>query len=210
MIVANDFKEFGMLTIFFKGYLSAAALIMAIGAQNAFVLAQGVKQQYHWHVAAVCIFFDVLFISAGMLGIGVLLEQWPEADVFFRIGGAIFLFWYGSKALRAFFSDDALSVGIANASLKGALLVALMVSTLNPHVYLDTVILLGGIGNQYTGDAKYGFWKGAVMASISLFIMLTLAAKALSPWLSQPRYWRWVEACVAIFMWSLAVWLILE
>ncbi len=199
-----------MFTFFLKGYLSAAALIMAIGAQNAFVLAQGVKQRFHWQVAAVCIFFDVLFISAGMLGIGALLAEWPDAVTWFKLGGAIFLFWYGSKALRAFFANDALSAGVAQSNLKSALWIAIMVSTLNPHVYLDTVILLGGIGNQYVNAPKYSFWVGAVSASISWFLLLTLAAKALSPWLSQPRYWRWVEVAVAVFMWSLAIWLVLE
>lgn len=198
--------------IFFiaKGYMAAAALIMAIGAQNAFVLAQGVKRQHHWPVASICILADVLFISIGMIGAGVVIQQWPMALQLFQIGGFIFLCVYGYLAFKAFISTTGLTASQAKGDLKSAAVTALVVSCLNPHVYLDTVVLLGSIGNQFTGEEKNSFWIGAVLASMSWFVFLTLLAKSLSPWLGKPQIWRWVEGLVALMMWTIAAWLLLK
>lgn len=196
-----------MLIYMAKGFLAAAALIMAIGAQNAFVLAQGVRRQHHWPVAIICILSDMLFISLGMLGAGVVIQQWPVALELFQLGGFIFLCAYGYKAFRAFLCTPGLSTSQAKGDLKSALITALVVSCLNPHVYLDTVVLLGSIGNQFTGNEKNSFWIGAVLASLSWFVVLTLLAKWLSPWLGKPHVWRWVEALVALMMWTIAAWL---
>ncbi|WP_293267230.1 LysE family transporter [Neptunomonas sp.] len=199
-----------MIIYMAKGYLAAAALIIAIGAQNAFVLAQGVKRQHHWPVAAICIFVDVLLISFGMIGAGVVIQQWPIAMKAIQVLGFVFLSGYGFIAFKAFLSVKALTAGQAKGDLKSALIMALGVSCLNPHVYLDTVVLLGSIGNQFTGSEKYSFWMGAVLASFSWFVFLTLLAKALAPWLSKPSVWRWVEALVALMMWTIAAWLLSE
>lgn len=195
-----------MLAVF-QGYMAAAALIIAIGAQNAFVLAQGIKRQHHWAVASVCIFIDACLISLGMLGAGVVINQWPEMLTVLHLGGFLFLSVYGYKAFMAFFHAQGLSAGRAQQDLKSVLLTTLAVSLLNPHVYLDTVVLLGSIGSQYTGEARNGFWIGAVLASLSWFLVLTLLARTLSPWLSKPQVWRWVELLVAMMMWTLAFWL---
>lgn len=199
-----------MLAFVITGYATAAALIMAIGAQNAFVLAQGVKRQHHWPVVWVCIAGDALFISLGMLGAGVVVNSWPEVLHLFRLGGFLFLLWYGAQALKRFVWPSALKAGVAQASLKAALLMALAVTFLNPHVYLDTVVLLGSIGNQYTGSARYGFWVGAVMASASWFVLLNVLAMVLAPWLGKANVWRWVELLVGVIMWCLAGWLLWE
>ena len=193
-----------------KGYMAAAVLIMAIGAQNAFVLAQGVKRQYHWPVATICILVDALFISIGMVGAGVVIQQWPIALKLFQVGGLIFLCVYGFFAFRAFISPTGLTAGQAKGDLKSAIITALVVSCLNPHVYLDTVVLLGSIGNQFAGAEKTSFWIGAILASFSWFVFLTFLAKGLSPWLGKPHIWRWVEGLVALMMWAIAAWLLLK
>ena len=194
----------------FKGYWSAAALIMAIGAQNAFVLAQAVKKQHHWPVVCLCIAIDMLLISIGMMGAGAVIQLWPAALNILCLGGVVFLSWYGLQSFKAFFNPEALSAGRAQTTLKAAILTALGVSLLNPHVYLDTVVLLGSIGNQFHGAEKYGFWLGAMLASISWFVALTLLAKKLAPWLGRPQVWRWVELLVALMMWGIAFWLVWE
>ncbi|BBB30933.1 LysE/ArgO family amino acid transporter [Neptunomonas japonica] len=198
--------------IFFiaKGYMAAAALIIALGAQNAFVLAQGVKRQHHWPVAATCFLVDAILISLGMVGAGVVIQHWPNALTVIQIGGFIFLFGYGFCAFKAFLMPAALTASQAKGSLKSALITTLAVSCLNPHVYLDTVVLLGSLGNQFTGSEKYSFWIGAILASFSWFVLLTLLAKALSPWLAKPAVWRWVEALVGVMMWTIAAWLLSE
>lgn len=193
-----------------KGYMAAAALIIALGAQNAFVLAQGVKRQHHWPVAATCFLVDALLISLGMVGAGVVIQYWPNALTVIQIGGSIFLFGYGFFAFRAFLSPTALTASQAKGDLKSALITTLAVSCLNPHVYLDTVVLLGSLGNQFTGSEKYSFWVGAILASFSWFVLLTLLAKGLSPWLGKPSVWRWVEALVGVMMWTIALWLLSE
>lgn len=199
-----------MIIYMAKGYMAAAALIMAIGAQNAFVLAQGVRRQHHWPVAAVCILSDALFISLGMMGAGFVIQEWPAVLPLFQLGGFIFLCGYGYVAFRAFFSTKGLTASLAKGDLKSAVVTALIVSCLNPHVYLDTVVLLGSIGNQFAGSEKYSFWIGAVFASISWFVLLTLLARALSPWLRKPQVWRWVEGLVGLMMWTIAAWLLLK
>jgi L-lysine exporter family protein LysE/ArgO len=193
-----------------KGYMAAAALIIALGAQNAFVLAQGVKRQHHWPVAATCFLVDAILISLGMVGAGVVIQYWPNALTVIQIGGFIFLFGYGFFAFRAFLSPTALTASQAKGDLKSALITTLAVSCLNPHVYLDTVVLLGSLGNQFTGSEKYSFWIGAILASFSWFVLLTLLAKALSPWLGKPSVCRWVEALVGVMMWTIAAWLLSE
>jgi len=193
-----------------QGYGSAMALIMAIGAQNAFVLGKGVQRHYHWPVAAICISCDVVLISAGMLGAGFVFEQWPWLLDAFRVGGVIFLSVYGFKAFQSFLSPAGLEANTKRAGLRATLLTALAVSLLNPHVYLDTVILLGSLGSQHQGHAKLLFWVGAMLASFSWFIFLTLAARKLSPWLEKPHIWRWVDLLVALMMWSIALWLVVD
>lgn len=197
-----------MLLSGINGFLSAAALIIAIGAQNAFVLAQGVRRTYHWPVAITCMVIDALLISLGMLGGAALIAQWPEVLQLCRIAGAVFLLGYGYRNLRAFFVADALRAGVACSSLSAALLTTLAVSLLNPHVYLDTVVLLGSIGNQLSGTSRYAFWLGAVLASLVWFSSLTWLARLLAPWLGQAHIWRWVELGVALTMWGIAGWLI--
>lgn len=190
--------------------MTAAALIIAIGAQNAYVLAQGVKRQHHWSVAGICMFGDILTISLGMVGAGVLIDQFPEVIDLFRIAGVLFLSWYGWKSFQGFLNPSAFKLEATKGQFKVVIATTLAVTFLNPHVYLDTVVLLGGIGNQYSGQEKNLFWIGAILASMTWFTLLTLTARVLAPYLSQPRVWRWVELLIGLMMWALACWLVFE
>lgn len=133
-----------------KGLATSAGLIVAIGAQNAFLLTQSLKRQFHWPIALLCILFDALMISAGVAGLGVLINQSPLLLEVARWGGALFLLWFGLNAARRALGHNSLAAngrGIRN--LRSALITTTAVTLLNPHAWIDTVVLLGSIGGQY-------------------------------------------------------------
>ena len=142
---------------YMNGLLVALGLIMAIGAQNAFVLAQSLRREHHLPVAALCVTFDALLVAAGVFGLATLLAQSPLLLSIARWGGAAFLLWYGSQALRRACSKQSLQQGENQAvrSLRAVLLSALAVTLLNPHVYLDTVLLIGSLGAQQSVPGAY-------------------------------------------------------
>jgi len=133
-----------------NGLLVALGLIMAIGTQNAFVLAQSLRREHHLPVAALCVACDALLVAAGVFGLATVLAQNPTLLAVARWGGAVFLIWYGSQALRRAFSKQSLDQGENHTvrSLRAVMLSALAVTLLNPHVYLDTVLLIGSLGAQ--------------------------------------------------------------
>lgn len=193
-------------TILLQGFLTGGGLIVAIGAQNAFVLSQGVRRQYHWPVALLCVLSDTLLISFGVLGMGALISDSPTLLQVARIGGALFLGYYGFRALRSALRPVGLSAGQSGArSLRSALLTALAVSLLNPHVYLDTVVLLGSIATQHGEQLRFWFGAGAVLASFCWFLLLGLGAPRLAPLFASPRAWRVLDGIICLVMWSIAV-----
>ena len=193
-----------------KGLGTSAGLIMAIGAQNAFVLSQGLKRQYHWPIAGVCSFFDAVLITLGVAGMGALISQnelWLSVA---RWGGAAFLFWYGFGALRSALKDQSLDADRKGAtSLKKALLTTLAVTLLNPHAYLDTVVLIGSIGGQYPEGERFWFAFGAISFSFIWFFGISLGARWLAPLFQKPIAWRVLDAAVCLMMWSIAVSLVI-
>ncbi len=196
-----------VLHSYFNGLLVAAGLIMAIGAQNAFVLAQGLRREHHLSAALVCMSCDIVLILAGTLGLAVLLQQSPLAMEITRWGGVGFLCCYAFLALRRAFSSQALGADQQPPrSRKAVLLATLAVTLLNPHVYLDTVVLIGSIGAQQSWPLLFAL--GAASASIIWFFSLALGAARLAPWLRRPSTWRWIDLGVAAMMlsvaWSLA------
>lgn len=192
---------------FINGLLVALGLIMAIGAQNAFVLAQSLRREHHLAVAAVCILCDALLISAGVFGLAQVLASDPRLLALARWGGAAFLLWYGTQALRRALRPGQLQTDSAPARpLDAVLLATLAVTLLNPHVYLDTVLLIGSLGAQQAIPAAFA--AGAACASLLWFASLALGAAALAPWLARPITWRIIDALVALMMWSVAVQLI--
>jgi len=193
-----------MFATLLQGFVTGGSLIVAIGAQNAFVLSQGVHRQYHWQVALFCMCSDALLISAGMLGMGAFAELWPNGMQWMLYGGIAFLFVYGALSFKSAMTDHSLKAGQVKTSLRSAMLMVAFVSFANPHVYLDTVILLGTIGEQFEGAAKNSFWLGAVIASVCWFVLLTSAARMLAPWLAKPSVWRGIELAIGVMMWLLA------
>ena len=195
---------------YLNGLLVAFGLIMAIGTQNAFVLAQSLRREHHLPVAAFCVVCDALLVAAGVFGLATLLAQNPLLLSVARWGGAVFLLWYGTQALRRAFSTLSLehSASQTARSLKAVMLSALAVTLLNPHVYLDTVLLIGSLGAQQSVPGAYVV--GAASASLMWFFTLALGAAWLAPWLARPNTWRILDLLVAVMMYAVALQLIVS
>jgi len=195
---------------YLNGLLVAAGLIVAIGAQNAFVLAQSLRREHHLPVAALCVLCDALLVTAGVFGLASLLAQSPLLLGLARWGGAAFLLWLGVQALRRACNPQALQqAGAAGPrSRRAVLLTALAVTLLNPHVYLDTVLLIGSLGAQQTVPGAYAL--GAASASLLWFFALALGAAWLAPWLARPATWRLLDLAVALMMLAVAAQLLIN
>ncbi|WP_044873628.1 LysE/ArgO family amino acid transporter [Pseudomonas sp. LFM046] len=193
---------------YLNGLLMAAGLIIAIGAQNAFVLAQSLRREHHLPVAALCVLCDALLVSAGVFGLATLLAQNPLLLAVARWGGVAFLLWYGVQALRRAVKPGILdqSAEAGPRSRRAVLLAALAVTLLNPHVYLDTVLLIGSLGAQQTVPGAYAL--GAASASLVWFFALALGAAWLAPWLARPATWRLLDLAVALMMFAMAAQLV--
>lgn len=193
---------------YFNGLLVALGLIMAIGTQNAFVLAQGLRREHHVPVAVLCIVCDAVLVAVGVFGLANVLMQNPTLLTMARWGGVVFLSWYGLQALRRACARQSLEQGAGQGmrSRRAVLLSALAVTLLNPHVYLDTVLLIGSLGAQQSVPGAYV--AGAASASLVWFSALAIGAAWLAPWLARPATWRLVDLMVAVMMFSVAVQLI--
>ncbi len=193
-----------MIVAAFAGFGLGLSLILAIGAQNAFVLRQGLRRAHVLAVVLTCAISDAILIAAGVAGFGTLAEAAPWLEPVMRYGGAAFLFVYGARAFRAAVAGGAaLQAGEGAQSLRAALLTCLALTWLNPHVYLDTVVLLGSISAQY--DAKLAFALGAMTASFVFFFSLGFGARLLAPLFARPAAWRVLDAGVGVVMWAIAV-----
>ncbi|QLF92623.1 amino acid transporter [Pseudomonas sp. ABC1] len=193
---------------YINGLLVTIGLIMAIGAQNAFVLAQSLRREHHIPVAALCVVCDFLLISLGVFGLARLLTESPLLMEIARWGGAAFLIWYGVQALQRSLRPQALhSAEARHRPLGKVLLATLAVTLLNPHVYLDTVLLIGSLGAQQPEPGAYT--AGAASASLGWFALLALGGAWLAPWLARPLTWRLIDLGVALMMFAIAAQLIL-
>ena len=198
-------------TAFFNGLATSAVLIIAIGAQNAFVLSQGIRRQYPLVIASVCSLLDTLLIMLGIAGMGVLISDSPALLAVVSWGGAVFLLGYGARALRSALRPQVLELNQQGlGSLRAALLTTLALSLLNPHVYLDTLVLLGSIGGRYPELERYWFGAGAALFSFIWFFSLSLGARWLAPLFRSPLAWRVLDGLVCLMMWGLAVLLLSE
>lgn len=192
-----------------NGLFITAGLIVALGAQNAFVLAQSLRRQHHWAVALFCILCDITLISIGVLGLATALAKSPLLLAIARWGGAAFLLWYGAQALlRALHPQGLRQTEIVQKSLRAVMLSAVAVTLLNPHVYLDTVLLIGSLGAQQAEPVAYAI--GASTASAIWFTLLALTGAWLAPWLARPITWRVIDLLVALMMGYIALQLILQ
>ena len=180
-----------MLVPFLQGAGVGGGLIIAIGAQNAFVLSHGVRRNHPLPIALVCGLCDALLILLGVSGVGTLVASNPLLGQIAAWGGALFLLWYGMRSLQSALRGDTLQAeSSAKNTLPAVLGATLAVTLLNPHVYLDTLVLLGGISGQFPAQERYLFGAGAMTASFAWFLVLSLGAGLLAPLFRHPLAWR--------------------
>ena len=185
--------------------MTGLSLIMAIGAQNAFVLRQGLRRRHVLLVVAVCAGSDLMLIMAGVAGIGTIVEHAPIVLVLVRWFGAAFLFCYGLlAALRAIRGGYLEAISERQLSAPAVLAAALAFTLLNPHVYLDTVLLVGSIASTHGVPGRWWFAAGAGVASIGWFTTLGYGARALTPVFRRRNAWRVLDAGIAMVMLTLA------
>jgi L-lysine exporter family protein LysE/ArgO len=188
------------------GLVLGGSLIIAIGAQNAFVLRQGLLRVHVAFVVVVCVLIDMALTTVGVDGLSESLGRNRLALDALALGGACFLGWYGLAAARRACSRQTLSTASAGAarSARGVLLQTLAVSLLNPHVYLDTVLLIGSVGVQQPASLRPAFLAGVWTASAGWFASLGFGSRLLAPVFARPFAWRFLDALVALVMWSIA------
>jgi L-lysine exporter family protein LysE/ArgO len=194
------------------GFAAGAGLIVAIGSQNAFVLRQGLQRRHVCLVVAICALGDISLILAGAGGVGLVVQEWPVLLQVLRVGGAAFLAAYGLMAARrAWHGTGALAPASGQmANPRGVMLACLAFTFLNPHVYLDTMVLLGSLSTQYGAQMRWAFALGACCASVLWFTALGYGARLLLPVFRDPRAWRVLDACIAAFMLALALLLLVS
>ncbi|WP_198924276.1 LysE/ArgO family amino acid transporter [Vibrio coralliilyticus] len=197
-----------MISTLLTGAVVSRSLIVAIGSQNAFLLKCGLKKQYALSVATICFLGDILLISTGVLGIGTLLYNAPLWKDTLTLGGVIFLFWYGHQSAKSALHGSSHleleSSDIAHSWLK-VVLMAMAITFLNPHVYLDTVVILGGVTAQMAPDEKLLFVIGALIASGVWFYGLVYLANKLIPLFRRPRTWRILDSVISCMMFGIAL-----
>ena len=199
-----------MLAALIPGFLTSISLIAAIGAQNAFVLRQGLRREHVLPVVLACALSDAVLITAGVAGFGTLTALAPWITSAMLYGGAAFLLIYGALRFRAALKGGEALMPAAGrgAPLGKTLATCLVLTWANPHVYLDTVILLGAISAQYT-PWHWAFGVAAALASLTFFSALGFGARLLAPFLAQPKAWVVLEIVVGLTMWTLALALVL-
>lgn len=190
-----------MLTPVLLGFGSGLSLIVAIGAQNAFVLQQGIRRQHVLAVVLICGLTDALLELLGVAGIGFVIERAPILLEVIRWGGVAFLLWYAWCAARRALRPEALIAAEGStASLRKTVLACLAITYLNPHVYLDTMVLMGSIGNAQGDPERWWFLLGGMVASLVWFTVLGYGARALTRFFATPRAWQVLDWCVAAVM----------
>ncbi len=190
---------------FLPGLLTGLSLIIAIGAQNAFVIRQGLTKQHVLLVVAICAVSDAVLIFLGVGGLGALIQGLPWLLEVIRWFGVLYLTWFGIKSVRSVFKEQVLdATGAQSGSAGKAVAAVLGFTLLNPHVYLDTVILLGSIGNQF-GTDKWWFATGAALGSVLWFSAIGFGAKAASGLMKKPVFWKVLDSIIAVVMFSIAI-----
>lgn len=194
-----------MTSTFFAGFALGFSLILAIGAQNAFVLRQGLRREHVFWICLTCAVSDALLITAGVAGFGSLATYVPWFEPVMRYGGAAFLIVYGAMSMRSAWRGGSALVTVNGSSsgLVTSLMTVLAFTWLNPHVYLDTVVLIGSISAQYPDRLQFGL--GAVTSSFVFFFTLGYGARLLAPLFSRARAWQVLDVLIAVIMWAIAI-----
>ncbi|MEP6388747.1 MAG: LysE/ArgO family amino acid transporter [Halioglobus sp.] len=193
------------------GFFLSLSLILAIGAQNAFVLKQGLKKHHVFWVCLICALSDGVLIGLGVAGFGALVDAFPAIESVARYGGALFLTVYGIKSfVSAFRTSHHLDpAGDVPETLVKTVLTCLAFTWLNPHVYLDTVVLLGSVATQYDGVSRLHFGAGAVSGSFVFFFGLGYGARFLAPLFHLPSAWKVLDFVIGLIMFAIAASLLL-
>nr|WP_216624926.1 LysE/ArgO family amino acid transporter [Vibrio alginolyticus] len=182
-------------------------MIIPIGAQNAYVLNQGIKRNHHLTTATICSVLDMIFISLGIFGGGAILSQNEILLMSVTLGGIAFLSFYGLLSLKSAFKPESESESKGEIVARGrrtVILGALAVTVLNPHLYLDTVVILGSIGGQFEGHDRIAFALGTILASFVWFYTLSIGAAKLGPTLSKPKVKKTIDIAIAMMMFTIA------
>ena len=191
------------------GFLTMLALIVAIGAQNAYVLRIGLRRSHIGAVVAVCALSDAVLVVAGVLGVGRLVTTHPSVLTWVRWLGAAYLIVYGVTCLWNALHPRALAAAGEARGRRGVLATVLALTWLNPHVYLDTVLLIGSLANQHPGPGRWWFAAGAIAASVLWFTALGYGARLLAPLFSRPLTWQLLDVAIALVMFAIAATLLL-
>ncbi len=209
-----------MLTPMIVGFGTGLSLIVAIGAQNAFVLRQGILRQHVLPVVLICGLTDALLEALGIAGIGLVVERAPLVLEVIRWGGVAFLIWYAwgaakramhpGASLVADAGDGAGAAGSGAGSLKSTVLACLAITYLNPHVYLDTMVLMGSVGNAQGDPARWWFALGGGIASVIWFAVLGYGARGLTRFFATPRSWQVLDWIIVVVMLVIAARLAFE
>jgi L-lysine exporter family protein LysE/ArgO len=191
------------MSTFLAGFGLGLSLIVAIGAQNAFILRAGLLRQHVFILCSVCALSDALLIAAGVAGLGILVSKAPVFLAFMKYGGAAFLFVYGIRSLLNSFRGGRFLLAEGEVgSFREAVVICLLLTWLNPHVYLDTVILLGVASTQYSENTYFAV--GAITASFIFFYSLGFGARLLSNFFEHSFSWKILDGIIGIVMWSIA------
>lgn len=194
-----------MIAPFATGFATGFALILAIGAQNAFVIRQGLAKAHVFWLCLLCATSDALLIAIGVLGFGAIVDLFPNLPIIMTYGGAAFLIVYGIMRLwAAWVGDYAMQLSGESAGLWATLATAAAFTWLNPHVYLDTLGLIGAISTDFEIPLRYAFGFGAVTASFVFFFGLGYGARLLAPIMQSVRAWRILDVIIGVVMWALA------
>lgn len=190
---------------FLNGFLISLGLILAIGAQNAFILRQGIRREHVFILCLICGASDALLIALGVSGLGVMIERAPMLLPAVTGFGIAFLLWYGWQALqRALHPQAAAIAETERMPLANAVRLCLALTFLNPHVYLDTVLLVGSLAAPYSGEARWLYGIGAASASFVWFFALGYGARVLTPLFQKPIAWRVLDSLIALTMFAIA------
>ena len=190
-----------MTSPFLNGFFLGASLIIAIGAQNAFILRQGLLRQHVFILCLICAAADAILIALGVAGLGTLIQSAPQLITAVTLGGAAFLFAYSFIAFRRAMKPSAMDTkGEGEGSLQRAISTCLAFTFLNPHVYLDTVVLLGSLSARYEGEGRLAYALGAMTASFVWFFALGYGARLLEPVFAKPAAWRTLDIVIGLVM----------
>ncbi|EXI61797.1 LysE family transporter [Mannheimia granulomatis] len=194
------------MDIFIQGFVVCFGLIVSIGAQNAFLLKQGILKQHVFWIASLCFLGDVLLMTVGVLGLGMIISELPILSLIISLLGALFLLTYGSRSfISVFKSTDYLTAsGETATSLQKALMITFAITFLNPHVYIDTVVIVGSIGGKLSFEGKMYFLAGALICSFLWFFGVGYGARLLSPYFAKRRTWQILDAITGLIMYFIA------